>query len=501
MADFDVGLVWFRRDLRAADNAALYHALTRCRRVLCAFVFDRQILEPLAKNDRRVAFIHASVVELDRTFRAAGGALIVRHGAPLGEVPALARECGANAVFVNRDYEPAAKTRDEAVAQKLAGANVAFFGFKDQAIFDHDDVLTGSGKPYTVFTPYKRKWLETLTPDALTPYASEDHLHALAKPLAGVKCEIPSLAELGFADAHGPAFAAGTVGAYALFDDFRDRMTDYDRTRDFPAIKGPSYLGVHLRHGTVSIRSLARVAHDAQRHGDRGAQSWLSELVWRDFYFAVLHHFPRVGMPGDHRAFKPEYDRIEWETGDAADAHFAAWCAGQTGYPLVDAAMRQLNHSGYMHNRLRMVTASFLTKDLGIDWRRGEAYFEAQLNDFELSSNNGGWQWAASSGCDAQPYFRIFNPVTQSQKFDAAGKFIRHYVPELAGLSDRDIHAPWLAKPAALAAASVSLGVEYPPPIVDHDAARRRTLLRYDVVRGPHKAPDDEPDDEGEAIE
>jgi deoxyribodipyrimidine photo-lyase len=485
MADFDVGLVWFRRDLRAADNAALYHALTRCRRVLCAFIFDRDILSPLEKKDRRVPFIHASVVELDRTLREAGGALIVRHGHPVHDIPALARECGVDAVFANRDYEPAAKARDEAVAKKLASQDIAFFMFRDQAVFDHDDVMTGAGKPYTVFTPYKRKWLAALTPDALKPYASEDHLSALAKPPAGVKHAVPSLAALGFPDAHGPAFPAGTSGAYELFDDFRDRMTDYGRTRDFPALKGPSYLGVHLRHGTMSIRALARSAHDAQRHGDKGAETWLGELIWREFYFSVLHHFPHVGVAGDHRAFKPEYDRIRWETGDAADASFAAWCAGQTGYPLVDAAMRQINTSGYMHNRLRMVVASFLTKDLGIDWRRGEAYFEALLNDFELSNNNGGWQWAASSGCDAQPYFRIFNPVTQSRKFDSAGKFIRHYVPEIAGLSDRDIHAPWLAKPDALKAAKVSIGADYPQPIVDHDAARKRTLARYDVVRKP----------------
>ncbi|WP_250513786.1 deoxyribodipyrimidine photo-lyase [Caballeronia sp. INDeC2] len=485
MADFDVGLVWFRRDLRAADNAALYHALTRCRRVLCAFIFDRDILSPLEKKDRRVPFIHASVVELDRTLREAGGALIVLHGHPVHDIPTLARECGVDAVFANRDYEPGAKARDEAVARKLASQDIAFFTFRDQAVFDHDDVMTGAGKPYTVFTPYKRKWLATLTPDALKPYASEDHLNALGKPPAGVKHAIPSRAALGFPDAHGPALPAGTSGAYELFDDFRDRMTDYGRARNFPALKGPSYLGVHLRHGTVSIRALARSAHDAQRHGDQGAETWLGELIWREFYFSVLHHFPHVGVPGDHRAFKPEYDRIQWETGDAADAGFAAWCAGQTGYPLVDAAMRQINTSGYMHNRLRMVVASFLTKDLGIDWRRGEAYFEALLNDFELSNNNGGWQWAASSGCDAQPYFRIFNPVTQSRNFDAAGKFIRHYVPEIAGLPDRDIHAPWLAKPDALKAARISIGVDYPQPIVDHDAARKRTLARYDVVRGP----------------
>ncbi|MDR5804174.1 deoxyribodipyrimidine photo-lyase [Caballeronia sp. LZ001] len=491
MADFDVGLVWIRRDLRAADNAALYHALTRCRRVLCAFVFDRDILSPLARNDRRVPFIHASVVELDRTLRDAGGTLMVRHGVPLHEISELAVECGANAVFANRDYEPSAKARDEAVAQKLASKDIAFFTFKDQSIFDHDDVLTGSSKPYTVFTPYKRKWLATLTPDALKPYASEDHLNVLAKPPGNVRHAIPSLDALGFGAEHAPAFPAGTSGAYELFDDFIDRMADYDHARDFPALKGPSYLGVHLRHGTVSIRALARTAHDAQRHGNKGAETWLSELIWRDFYFSVLHHFPHVGVPGDHRAFKPEYDRIQWETDDAADANFAAWCAGQTGYPLVDAAMRQINQSGYMHNRLRMVVASFLTKDLGLDWRRGEAYFEALLNDFELSSNNGGWQWASSSGCDAQPYFRIFNPTTQSKKFDAAGKFIRHYVPEIAGLSDRDIHAPWLAKPDALSKAGISLGADYPQPVVDHDAARKRTLARYDVVRGPAKRADD----------
>ncbi len=481
MADFDLGLVWFRRDLRVADHAALYHALTRCRRVLCAFVFDKEILGPLPKNDRRVPFIHASVLELDKTLREAGGGLIVRHGMPSTEIPALVREHGVNAVFANRDYEPSAKARDENIEQKLASASVAFFTFKDQTIFHQDDVLTGAGKPYTVFTPYKRNWLASLTPDVLKPYASEDHLDALAKPPGGHS--IVSLDTLGFSAEHAPAIPPGSSGAFQLFDDFRDRMDKYDETRNFPSVKGPSYLSVHLRHGTISIRALARTAFDAQRHGNKGAETWLSELVWRDFYFSVLHHFPQVGVPGDHRAFKPEYDRIKWATGDAADANFAAWCAGQTGYPLVDAAMRQINSSGYMHNRLRMVVASFLTKDLGLDWRRGEAYFESLLNDFELSSNNGGWQWASSSGCDAQPYFRIFNPITQSEKFDTNGKFIRHYVPELAGLSDRDIHAPWKAKPEALKAAKISMGVEYPMPVVDHGAARDETLSRYAVVK------------------
>jgi deoxyribodipyrimidine photo-lyase len=513
MSEFTCGLAWFRRDLRAADHAALYHALARCQRVVCAFVFDTDILDPLRSDDRRVAFIHASVVELDSTLRKSGGGLTVLHGAPLALIPALAKEIGAEAVFANHDYEPAAIERDQRVGEALADASVAFFTFKDQVIFEKDQILTGQKKPYTVFTPYKRAWLAALTPDSLAPYPVDDYLDALAAPpalaadwfekrsRAGMQGEsavershwetrggahkpgIPSLAELGFGDAQLPALPAGSSGAYALFDDFRDRMVDYDKARDYPGIKGPSYLSVHLRFGTISIRALAREAHQAQRHGNRGAETWLSELIWRDFYFQVLYHAPQVGMAGDHRAFRPAYDAIEWETGRAAQANFAAWCEGRTGYPLVDAAMRQINESGYMHNRLRMVVASFLVKDLGLDWRLGEAYFEEKLNDFDLSANNGGWQWAASTGCDAQPYFRIFNPVTQSEKFDPRGKFIRHYVPELAALPDKDIHAPWRAKPDVLSAAGISIGSEYPAPIVDHEVARKLTLKRFDVVK------------------
>jgi deoxyribodipyrimidine photo-lyase len=300
----------------------------------------------------------------------------------------------------------------------------------------------------------------------------------------GLSTGVPSLAELGFqpTNLHTLRLPAGCVGAQELLADFLDdRIDHYHDTRNFPAVKGPSYLSTHLRFGTVSVRQLAREAWARVQAGSAGAEVWLSELIWRDFYHQVLHHHPRVVT----QAFKPEYDRIRWETGKAADALFAAWCEGRTGYPLVDAAMHQLNDTGYMHNRLRMVVASFLTKDLGLDWRRGEAYFAEKLNDFDLAANNGGWQWAASSGCDAQPYFRIFNPVSQSERFDPQGRFIRRYLPALAGLPDAALHAPWQARPVDLAGAGIVLGRDYPAPIVQHDLARLRTLERYAVVKQP----------------
>jgi deoxyribodipyrimidine photo-lyase len=265
--------------------------------------------------------------------------------------------------------------------------------------------------------------------------------------------------------------------AEALLDDFLGRIDAYDSARDYPAVKGPSYLGVHLRFGTISIRRLAREA--ASRPASDGARVWLSELVWRDFYQQVLHHLPHVVG----HSCKPEYDRVRFEHGRHADEHFAAWCEGRTGYPLVDAAMAQINQTGWMHNRLRMVAASFLVKDLGIDWRRGEAYFAEHLIDYELASNNGGWQWSASTGCDAQPWFRIFNPVTQSRRFDPQGRFIRRYLPQLARLEDAQIHAPWELGPIELEAAGIALGHDYPRPIVDHAEAREKTLARYAVVR------------------
>jgi len=297
---------------------------------------------------------------------------------------------------------------------------------------------------------------------------------------------VPTLEELGFTttNLHALPVTTGSAGARALLADFLERIDAYDVARNFPATKGPSYLSVHLRFGTVSVRTLAAaaIAHaeSGMRKAGRGADVWLSELIWRDFYHQLLHHHPHVVG----HSFRAEFDRIHWEHGKKADAYFEAWCEGRTGYPLVDAAMAQINQTGYMHNRLRMVTASFLVKDLGIDWRRGERYFAEKLIDYDLAANNGGWQWAASTGSDAQPWFRIFNPVTQSQKFDPEGRFIRRYLPRLARLPDALIHAPWRARPIDLAEAGITLGGDYPEPLVDHEAARQRTLARYAAVKG-----------------
>jgi deoxyribodipyrimidine photo-lyase len=476
-------LVWFRRDLRAHDHAALYHALREAEQVWCLFVFDTAILDPLPRADRRVEFIHASVVALDDRLRALGGRLLVRHGPALEEVVRLAGELGVEAVYANQDDEPDALRRDATVKAALADAGVALHTGKDHVVFERSEVLTQTGTPYTVFTPYKNAWLKKLEPFFVKAYPIEPHAARLAAPPAGVSTALPSLTALGFepTNLRELAIPTGTAGARSLLADFLTRIDAYGEARDFPAVKGPSYLSIHLRFGTVSIRELAAAAcvRIEKQAAAGGASVWLSELIWRDFYHQILHHHPRVAGA----SFKPEYDRIAWDDGPRADALFAAWCDGRTGYPLVDAAMAQINQTGYMHNRLRMIVASFLSKDLGLDWRRGEAYFARQLNDFDLAANNGGWQWAASTGCDAQPYFRIFNPITQSKRFDPRGQFIRRYLPALAALPDALIHAPWLARPAELQAAGITLGRDYPLPVVDHETARTRTLERYGIVK------------------
>ncbi|HEU4375936.1 MAG TPA: deoxyribodipyrimidine photo-lyase [Telluria sp.] len=475
-------LVWFRRDLRAFDHAALHHALTSSNAVYCVFIYDRDILAPLPPTDRRVTFIHASLAELDAELRQLGGHLIVRHGAAAQEIARLAAELDVDAVFANHDYEPRAIARDELVAASLERDGRRFVSFKDQVIFEKNEVLTLAGQTFSVFTPYKNAWLRRMAaePDCLAPWAVEPYAAKLAPAPPGHR--LPALAEIGF-DPAGAAIPAGMSGAAALFEDFIARIGAYDEARNYPAVKGPSYLSMHLRFGTLSVRHLVRTVNQlvASGAGGAGAPVWLSELIWREFYAQILFHHPRV----TEHAFKPAYDAIEWETGAGAEEAFAAWCEGRTGYPLVDAAMAQLNQTGYMHNRLRMVTACFLVKDLGIDWRWGERYFALHLNDFDLAANNGGWQWAASTGCDAQPYFRIFNPVTQSEKFDAQGLFIKRYLPQLAPLGNKEIHAPWLAPRMLLEEKGIRLGRDYPEPIVDHAEARVRTLERYAVVKMP----------------
>ncbi|MFP5391614.1 MAG: cryptochrome/photolyase family protein, partial [Gammaproteobacteria bacterium] len=427
-------LMWFRRDLRAFDNAALHDALLASGAVHAVFIYDTTILDSLARNDRRVEFIHGCVAELDAELRALGGGLVVRHGNPVELIPRLAAELDVEAVFANDDYEPQAIRRDSAVAAQLDADGRRLILRKDHVLFDKHEVLTLAGTTFSVFTPYKNAWLRRLAaePQSMAPYPIEPHATRLAPPRAGER--LLTLAEIGFepGDLRAQGIVPGATCGAAVFEDFLGRIAPYGEARNYPAVDGTSHLSVHLRFGTVSIRHLVRTMHElmARGGGGEGAAVWLSELIWRDFYQMILFHHPHVV----ERAFKPAYDTIEFETGPEADAAFAAWCEGRTGYPLVDAAMLQLNRTGYMHNRLRMVTASFLVKDLGIDWRRGERYFARQLIDYDLAANNGGWQWAASTGCHAQPWFRVFNPLTQSRRFDPEGKFIRRYLPQLAGL-------------------------------------------------------------------
>jgi deoxyribodipyrimidine photo-lyase len=483
-------IVWLRRDLRLYDNAALHHAIQQSDQVWLAFIFDTTILAPLLKgeldkdqlrHDRRVDFIWQGLKNIDAELRKQGGGLIVRYGDPIECIPRLASDLGINTVFTNRDYEPSAIARDETVHQRLASLKIEFEDFKDQVIFEKKEILTNSNTVFSIFTPYKNNWLKTLQEKDVTAYDCTPKANQLAAVPKKLDLPFPSLESMGFAKTGFEAYLPpGSEGGQAFLEDFLHRIDQYQIGRDFPAIKGVSYLSTHLRFGMLSIRGLVREAHRRMLAGSMGASIWLSELIWRDFYFMILANHPRLA---NGAAFKSGYDNIQWESDAVAKKLFAAWCQGKTGYPLVDAAMHQLNQSGYMHNRLRMVVASFLTKDLGINWRWGEAYFAEHLNDFELSSNNGGWQWASSSGCDAQPYFRIFNPITQSEKFDPEGKFIRRYFPPLEKLSKKSIHAPWRAGHIELEAAGILLGRDYPLPIVDHDEARKKTLLRYSVVK------------------
>lgn len=472
LPSYKTSLVWFRRDLRDYDQAALYHALKSSQAVFAVFIFDQDILASLPRDDRRVEFIWHSVLELKIALQQRGGDLLVRQGAAVPTLLALAGQLGVDAVFANHDDEPTAIARDAAVKSGLAAAGIEFYSYKDHVIFERQEVLTQAEKPYTVFTPYSRSWRKKLDSFYCKPYPVAQYW----KSLATVEMErMPSLHEIGFQPSNllTLGIKPGMRGAAERLQDFIQRMSVYHETRDFPAVKGPSYLSVHLRFGTVSIRELVAVAATDL---SKGAEVWLNELIWRDFYAQILANFPQV----IGHSFKADYENIAFPN---PAGHFEAWCEARTGYPLVDAAMRQLNQTGYMHNRLRMITASFLVKDLLVDWRLGEAYFAEKLIDFDLASNNGGWQWAASTGCDAQPYFRIFNPITQSEKFDATGKFIRRYVPELASLPDKLIHAPWLTPPLTQQHLGVMIGTHYPAPIVDHAQSREQALALYGKVK------------------
>lgn len=470
MTHLDISLVWLRRDLRMHDQAALYHALKSSRAVHAVFVFDTDILDALpSRADRRVEFIHGSVAALKRAFESQGATLHVLHGSARMRVPEFARSIGAQAVFVSRDHEPQAIRRDDAVARALAESGIDFRACKDQVIFEQDEVLTQAGRPFGVFTPYKQAWLKKLDSFFLQSYPVQSYLPRLAK---AAPAPMPSLEEIGFmpTNLREMGVLPGEAGARQLFEDFLSRINRYREARDFPAVKGPSYLSVHLRFGTLSIRELAATA---QGIGGAGAETWLSELIWREFYQQLLWHHPHIA---EGHCYKTEFDSIQWP-GPAG--HFDAWREARTGYPLIDAAMRQINQTGYMHNRLRMVAASFLVKDLLVDWRLGERYFAEHLIDFDLAANSGGWQWAASVGCDAQPWFRIFNPVTQSEKFDPQGKFIRRYLPELSGVPDKYIHAPWAMPSPTQEACGVAIGRDYPAPIVEHKLQREKALALY----------------------
>lgn len=467
-------LAWFRRDLRLDDNAALGRALAQAERVFCCFVFDTEILDALeSRADRRVDFIWRSVRELRERLQESGGDLIVLHGRAREEVPRLAAALGVDEVAAAEDYEPAAVARDAEVAERLRASGIGLALVKDTVVFAKGELLTQGGRPFTVFTPYRNAWLKLVGEAELAPRLDKADLKRLSRPPRATR--LPELGDLGFAptDLAASGIRPGEQGARDTLDAFLARIDRYHAERDYPALDAGSGLAIHNRFGTISIRRLVRAARERRT---AGADFWLAELIWRDFFFQVLHHHPRAAQ----EAFRPQFARIEWPSDDAL---FAAWREGRTGYPIVDAAMRQLAVSGNIHNRLRMVVASFLVKDLLVDWRCGEKYFAAKLNDFDLAVNNGNWQWAASTGCDAQPWFRIFNPVAQSEKFDAQGEFIRRWVPELANVPVKSIHAPWCMSPAGQAACGCVIGRDYPAPVVDHAVQRERALALYKKAR------------------
>jgi deoxyribodipyrimidine photo-lyase len=417
-------LFWFRRDLRLEDNAGLYHALKNNAAVVPVYIFDTVALEdPEGRNTRQLSFVSQTLKKLGARLDALGSTLLILHGDPVD----IFKQLGARAVYANKNYEPYEVQRDEAVRAVLAAKGAVLRLFKDQVIFEEKEIAKEDTTPYTVFTPYSNKWRRHFTETQTHPYPTEKYFRNFKRLPAGTPAGL-------FPDTlqDEVAFPSHNVDVPTI--------ELYEKQRDYPGLQGTSKLGVHLRFGTVSIREVTRIAFQK-------SQVWLNELIWRDFYTMILWHFPAVVS----KPFKPAYDHINWLNDPS---HFARWREGKTGYPIVDAGMRELLHTGFMHNRTRMITASFLTKHLLIDWRWGEAYFARMLLDFDLASNNGGWQWAAGSGSDAAPYFRIFNPYVQAKKFDPNMAYIRKWVPE--------VDSP-----------------EYPAPLVDHPFARERALKTY----------------------
>jgi deoxyribodipyrimidine photo-lyase len=429
-----INFFWFRRDLRVHDNTGLAAALRAGLPVQCVFIFDKNILDKLeTRNDARLVFIHQQLQKIDRELRKAGGALLTWHGDPLALWKNNIREFNIHTVFTNHDYEPYARERDAAAATLFSRHEIGFQTFKDQVIFEKDEIVKNDGTPYSVFTPYKKQWLTLFSDDRMESagsLTSKSVVHKIHFP------GIMTLEDIGFENQQHH-FPAPEVDPQVI--------RNYARNRDFPAADGTSRISIHLRFGTVSIRDMVRSALKAK------SDAWLNELIWREYYMMILWHYPHVATS----SFKKQYDRLPWRNNAE---EFKRWCEGNTGYPIVDAGMRELNATGFMHNRVRMIVASFLTKHLLIDWRWGEAYFASKLLDYELSSNSGGWQWAAGCGCDAAPYFRIFNPTTQTLKFDPHFTYVRKWVPEFEKIT-------------------------YSKPMVDHHFARERCLETYRKIR------------------
>ena len=466
-ADNDLlSLVWLRRDLRLVDNRALAAAGKASRKVALVFVFDTNILNQLNDSrDRRVSFIYDSVVELSKELEKKGSQLIVRHGDPVVEIPKLVKTMGASSLYYNEDYENYAKTRDKKVAAAVTKLGSEVQAFKDHVIFCRDEVTKPDGQPYRMFTPYKKAWIKKFSESDVSPQRSKCKFYE-KKDVSKLNDKV-DLKKLGFehANQYFPFQKPGRKEGLKALSNFLKEIANYDKNRDYPhLIAGTSGLSVHLRFGTVSIRECVRACKATR---SKGAHTWLSELIWREFYSMILDQYPHV----ETECFKQQFNKITWRNSSKL---FKAWCVGRTGFPIVDAGMRQLNETGWMHNRVRMITASFLVKDLLIDWRKGEAYFAEKLLDFELASNNGGWQWCASTGCDAQPYFRVFNPSLQSKRFDPEAVYIKTWVPELKDCEIKDIHNPENSQ--------LHRKSSYPKPVVDHATQKMRALELFDGV-------------------